>query len=448
MSDCLLIVATSAREVRTAAELIRNSVGVASGDPVVSVGLHRLIVTREVMLAMGAASTDAFEVMLQPIGLLKVVDLPDHRVAELLGARHGPELPVPKIDPSIPQVGNEYDWHLKACKFPEAWAQLNASDFGAIDWGDVLVGQIDTGFCEHPALGFASGASTTVKTALDRNLFPGDFSRPDYSVDDAHDPLAGAAFEGHGTRTGSVLAGHFVRQSLAGALNGYFGAAPKVPYVPVRISDSVFISDVQVQLAEAIKYLVSINCKVITLSMGFPLIFGGGVMKEVKRAINTAFDRGVIFVCAAGNVVRNVVAPAALNRTIAVGGSTSLDEAWRGGSRGPEVDVSAPAWPIYRATMDRKGKPVYGFGDGTSFATALTAGAAALWLARHGNALQAAYPQPWQRVAAFKKLVTASARVPAGGWDTNNFGSGILDANALLLASLPDAGSLNAEPPV
>ena len=449
MSDCLLISAMKVSEIRAAARIIRESVGIEAGDPVVAVASLRLIVRPEVMEIMGAASTEAFESMLQTIGEIRVTELPDHRVAELLGSRHGPELPVPKIDPGTPEVGDKFDWHLRTCHFPEAWAQLHATDFGQIDWGSVLVGQIDTGFCEHPALGFQGGVSTTVNTALDKNYFQGDFSRPGYSVDDAHDPLAGAAYDGHGTRTGAVLAGYFVRQSLAGALNGYFGAAPQVPYVPARISNSVIVSDAQPALAEAITYLVSINCKVITLSMGFPLIpiFGGGVIPEVKRAINLAYDSGVILICAAGNVVSKVVAPAALNRTIAVGGSAQSDVPWIGSSCGPEVDLSAPAWPIYRATMDRSGKPTYGFGDGTSFATALTAGAAALWLARHGNALQAAYPQPWQRVAAFKKLVTANARVPAGGWDTTHFGNGILNADALLLASLPAATSLRLEPP-
>lgn len=444
MNNCLLIRTTSANELRVTARVIRRAMGTDGGDPVVPVGLFRLIVRREVMIGMGAATPVDFETMLQDIGLLRVEEITDKQVADFLGGRHGPELPVAKIDPVTPQTGDTFDWHLRACRFPEAWAKLNATDFGAIDWGSVLVGQIDTGFCEHPALGFEGGASTTVNTALDRNMFRHDTDRPDFSPNDAHDPLAGAAFEGHGTRTGSVLAGYFVRNSLNGAVNGYFGAAPKVPYVPVRISDSVFISDVQVELSQAITYLVSVRCKVITLSMGFPLILGLGVMPELRAAINVAYDSGVIFVCAAGNVVHDVVAPAALRRTIAIGGSTSLDTPWTGSSCGPQVDISAPAWQVYRATMNHDRSPTYGFGDGTSFATAMTAGAAALWLAHHGGAIQAAYTQPWQIVAAFRKILRDTAR-PVPGWDTANFGTGILNAEALLNATLPAAAAL--QPP-
>lgn len=426
---------------------IRNAVGITAGDPVVSVGLHRLIITDGTMRAMGASTPGQLQPALQAFGQITVREISDTTVETLLGARHGPESPVPKIDPTVPEIGADFDWHLRECGFPAAWAQLNAADFRDINWTDVLVGQVDTGFCEHPALGFAAGQSTTVDTARDENFFRGDFSLPGFSEDDAHDPLLGAAFQGHGTRTGSVLAGCFVRESLNGAVNGYFGAAPKVPYVPVRIADSVLISGQQVELANAINYLVSIGCGVITLSMGFPLVPllpGQGVLLEVRNAINGAYEAGVIFVCASGNVVPNVVAPAALRRTIAIGGSTKSLEPWTGGSCGVEVDISAPAWPIYRATMDRKGRPTFGFGDGTSFATALTAGAAALWLAKHRAVLLPTYPQPWQRVAAFKALLRNTANPPPG-WDTTNFGTGILNADALLAAPLPAAASLQRE---
>lgn len=443
-----LVKTTSSKQSAQLARLLRKKAGLSAGDPVTPVGAHRLLVTPEAASAMGNTHTKFVSAMTSH-GAVELVELTDEHAVTLLAAREPSELPFPKAKAASPVLGDQYDWHLQAARVPGAWSQINGGNFDSIDWTGIKVGQIDTGFCEHPVLGWSGGSSTTIDTGNDKNLFPGDFSLPTYSPDDAHDPLRGAPNAGHGTRTGSVLAGFSVMTQDATSMRGYFGAAPKVPYIPVRISDSIAISHVQVPLADAIKHLTNTGCRVITLSMGFPLIFifGGGVQSEVCDAINFAYDRGVIFVCAAGNIVRKVVAPAALGRTVAIAGSTSSDEAWTSSSRGLEVDVSAPAWPIYRASVDMSGNPTFGFGDGTSFATALVAGVAALWLARHGQNIQLTYALPWQVVAAFKKLLRDTARTPSG-WDTSQFGTGIVDADALLRAPLPLAPSLQKESPV
>lgn len=154
----------------------------------------------------------------------------------------------------------------------------------------------------------------------------------------------------------------------------------------------------------------------------------------------------MILVCAAGNHVKDVVAPARLTRTIAVAGITSKEIPWGGSSFGPEVDFSAPAANIRRASTESVGNYVYGAGgDGTSYATAITSGAAALWLAHHGATLDSRYPEPWQRVEAFRKLVVDTTRKPTL-WQSGSFGAGILDIDALLGAPLPAAADLSEDP--
>jgi hypothetical protein len=67
---------------------------------------------------------------------------------------------------------------------------------------------------------------------------------------------------------------------------------------------------------------------------------------------------------------------------------------------------------------------------------ALSAGVAALWLARHGrDALITRYGKP-NLQAVFTDVLRHSSRRPAG-WDTGEYGSGIVDAGALLAAPLP-----------
>jgi len=170
------------------------------------------------------------------------------------------------------------------------------------------------------------------------------------------------------------------------------------------------------------------------------------VSKRLRNAINEAYEAGVIMVCAAGNIVNPVVAPARLNRTIAVGGVTTADVPWAGSSYGQETDFSSYADDLRRASVKSGPKYSYGNGgDGTSYATAITSGAAALWLAHHGAALDAAYPLPWQRVEAFRELARQTARVPPG-WNPGAFGTGILDVEALLRAALPPPAA-NPAPP-
>jgi subtilisin family serine protease len=251
--------------------------------------------------------------------------------------------------------------------------------------------------------------------------------------------------DGHGTRIASVICGH----DPAAPGGTYLGVAPKVPLVPVRIANIVLITHAQRELAQALRYLVNdAKVSVINLSMGF---LPRTQMRVLDKAIDEAYLAGVIFACAAGQPLRHVVAPAHGRRTIAAAGSTLDNEGrsvpWGQSAYGPAVDWAAPAAHMHRAEMRKPAVPAYaGRGDGTSYATAITSGAAALWLARHGNALAAAYPQPWQRVEAFKAVAKATARrMP--NQQPGAFGAGILNIAGLLDAPLPAAGSLQQEGP-
>lgn len=326
--------------------------------------------------------------------------------------------------PAAPAVG--LDWHLQLTRVPEAWALLGGPD--AVAWGGVRVGHIDTGYTEHPVFGF--GSTTWIDRTLGQTFFASGTPMDDPGPGGGIDPLA-ASMDGHGTRTASVLAG-WAPDAQGGA---FYGVAPKVPLVPVRIANHVWINHAQREFAQAVNHLVDhAQVGVISLSMG---IFGASILKTLREALNRAYDAGVIVVCAAGNRVEPVVAPARLARTIAVAGVDAQRVPWGGSSCGPEVDFSGPAEDIRRAEWDKKTKPRYrGGGDGTSYATAITAGAAALWLAHRGAEISAAYPQRWQRVEAFKALASSTA-VPGPNWQGGSFGAGVLDVRALLDAPLP-----------
>jgi hypothetical protein len=85
---------------------------------------------------------------------------------------------------------------------------------------------------------------------------------------------------------------------------------------------------------------------------------------------------------------------------------------------------------------------IYGESNGTSYATPLVAGTAALWLARWGAELDVRYPLKWQRVEAFLHVLRKTAQVPSG-WDTQRHGAGVLDAAAAINCELPDVNLLS-----
>lgn len=304
-------------------------------------------------------------------------------------------------------------WAVEAVKADQAWSAFGTKGEG------ILIGQPDTGVADHreldTALDLAKGKDILAGSGLPIDPLSSSMSSP-----------------GHGTGTSSVAVS---RASLS-----IIGSAPGATLVPVRCIDNVVIG-AGGAVASAIDHARLQGCDVITMSLGGP-IEGA----DLKRAIARAVQAGMIVLAAAGNCVPFVVYPAWDRNVIAVAGVNSKDRKWKGSSHGSKVDVSAPAENVYIARRNRPSdsdKSLVEPGQGTSFAVALTAGCAALWLARHG--VTAVRDEAARRNTTvhelFRAAVKTTVRKPAG-WPANSLGAGIVDALALL--TLP----LNAIPAV
>jgi subtilisin family serine protease len=448
------IVHVAPEDLDRLAKSIEATIDTSAGAPLVSVSPTRALLGPVYAAALARTDPDrTLEEILRRLGAQWLESVTPGRLAQLIAFREPSELAGDRATRDRTLVDGGYDWHLRASRLVEAWDL-----FGGpvdIDWGDLVVGQIDTGYTQHPCLGWLNGLSAWVDTSRDRNFFFRELaSDPDSDRWANRDPLSAedpvmGAHGGHGTRTGSVLSGFDVSAEGRAtgrdrpAILGYFGAAPRVPYVPIRISDSVWINDTTDGLASALEHLVNdVGSHVITVSMGAAL--PAFLPPKAQDMIDRAYANGVIICCAAGNLIDSVVTPARAPRTIAVGGSAPGDRPWSGSSFGRHVDISAPAWPIWRASTTQRGRFEYGYGDGTSFATPQVAGTAALWLRRHGAALDATYPERWMRVAAFLAVLRQTARTPPG-WETSKYGRGLLDARAVLDAPLPDPLTLQRD---
>ncbi len=319
-------------------------------------------------------------------------------------------------------------WHLDLCKVREAWASLGGP-YG-FDWGGIAVGQIDTGYTEHPALGFPDVPS--IDRARARTFVTGT------PPGDGRDPLTGGS-GGHGTSSGSLITAFDLSTPC-------LGVAPRVPVIPVRINDCIVIDQHADEFEAAVRYLVDeVRVGVINISMGTFSRFTAP--PAIRRAVDHAYDRGVILVGAAGNVpVPDWPAfPARLARCIAVAGVTRQCRRWALSSYGSWVDFSGPAKNVWRAATH--GPEDFGFTaawGGTTFAAAMTSGAAALWLLAHAAEIAARYTEPWQRVEAFRLMARRTALTPAG-WDhLAGLGAGVLDVTGLMdPGQLPAVGDLN-----
>lgn len=123
-------------------------------------------------------------------------------------------------------------------------------------------------------------------------------------------------------------------------------------------------------------------------------------------------------------------------------GCSADRSAWWGSARGGRVDFTGPAQDVWKATYVN-GVPDVKPGSGTSFATAMTAGLAALWLGHHGRAsLITKYDPDVKLTEVFRWVLKRSASRPPSSW-FGGFGP-IVNARRALETPLPDAAVVRA----
>lgn len=342
----------------------------------------------------------------------------------------------PKDDPAV----KDSQWSLgpQGANVLAAW-QLFGKD--TIPGDGVIVGHPDTGYRPHPTL---------AKVLLGKGF---DFTANRSDALDVSDE-GKLQWPGHGTRTGSVIAGSTGYRVTADGVRAVSGVAPGAKLMPLKVAHRVVLFDRldldMGNLASAI-HAASIGdpnyvrqkAQVISISLG------GAPSRSVQEAVALAREQNVIVIAAAGNQVprflrtarREVVWPARYDDVIAIAASNASQQPWEGTSEGPKVAVSAPGQSVWVASQNRTGEVSYDcvqMSTGTSYATATTAGVAALWLSYRKKDLidrsVASYP------VEFDRILRATARDP-GSWNMSRHGAGILDALAVLKA---DIGS---EPP-
>lgn len=289
------------------------------------------------------------------------------------------------------------EWHLDFLKV----AQAHKISQGA----GVTVAVIDTGVdASHPDLAGAVVAGR------------------DFAILKADPPDGRTDLDGHGTAMAGLIAGRG-----HGNGDGVLGIAPKATILPVRKSEGGK-DDKASDIHTAIRWAAEHGADVISMS------FGGEESASEAAAIEAARRADVVLVAAAGNRPddKAVGYPAKYPGVITVGGADRRGNHADISVTGPEVDIVAPAVDIM--SIDKDGK--YDADPGTSNATAIVAGAAAL--------VRAKYPDLSAAEVAHRLTATATDKGPKGRDD--QYGEGVLNLVAALTADVPPMPSDQAEP--
>lgn len=250
---------------------------------------------------------------------------------------------------------------------PEAWAIHQGSP-------EIIIAIID------------EGVDTSHKDLKDKIVTP-------YDATDGDDNQEPRPSDAHGTACAGIAA------AMTNNGIGVAGIGRNVKIMPVRIAYSDALGSEWIttdeQIEDGIRTAVDRGAHVLSNSWG-----GGSPSGIINSAIDHAIANNRVVVFAAGNWSTGVIYPANLSKTkviIAVSATnewdqfktkTSFDgEKWWGSCFGSEVNVSAPGVHIF--TTDISGDAGYVVGDyistfnGTSSATPLVAGTAALLLSKN-----------------------------------------------------------------
>lgn len=228
---------------------------------------------------------------------------------------------------------------------------------------------------------------------------------------------------GHGTRVVGVV-GARGQNGVGGA-----GVCWGVEVVPVRAFE--LTTTTTPALVAAFDYAMSIEgVRVINCSFG-----EDESRPQIQDAITRAASKGILVVAAAGNNSRNIdmspFYPAShdLPNVIAVGAVSQDGNLWSGSNFGNTVKVVAPGTNIYSTAIGN----TYNYGNGTSYATPIVSGAAALLMTEF----------PYMPIAQVKRQIQMTTRI-TNPLLSEQLGGGLLDMEAMFLQSVSAARSWQA----
>lgn len=322
-------------------------------------------------------------------------------------------LPKPLFTPNDPNTGNQY--FLTKIQAYAAWD---------IQQGDtnVVIGITDTGTdLDHPDL--VGNMKLNYADPIDGTDNDGDGYTDNYRGWDLgendNNPSVNAS--NHGSHVSGCAAAS--TNNSAGVASPGFNCK----YLPVKIADA---SGALTEAYEGITYAADAGCQIINCSWG-----GGGGGSFGQDVIDYAtINKNALVIAAAGNDNSSqAFYPASYNYVLSIASTSNSDAKSSFSNYGATVDVCAPGSNIYTAMSN----DTYGFMSGTSMASPVAAGAAAIVLSENPtfNALQ----------VGERLRVTADNiySIPSNGVYQNMLGSGRINLFSALTMTGPSVRMTN-----
>jgi subtilisin family serine protease len=251
-------------------------------------------------------------------------------------------------DPMYPQ-----QWWLPKIDAPAAWATTTGSP-------SVKVAVLDSGVeLSHPDL-VANIADGTNTLGADPQQVADDGCTNTTTVQDDF---------GHGTHVSGIVA------AVGNNGVGVAGVAWNVKIQPVKVLDCTGNGS-DAQIIAGIDWAIANGAQVINMSLGGP-----GDSPVLDAAVQRAWTAGLVVVAAAGNGATNVpYYPAASPGAIAVSATDPNDQLAPFSNYGSDIALSAPGTSILSTW---RAPTYYQVESGTSMASPIVAGSAALLLSAH-----------------------------------------------------------------
>jgi serine protease len=330
-------------------------------------------------------------------------------------------------DPFYPQ-----QWHLPQIHAPEAWAFTQGDSsvvIGIDDTGvDIDHEDLKSNVWHNPGeMGLDSHGNDKQNNGVDDddNGFIDDWQGWDFYGQD-NNPRPGPD---HGTHVAGLAA------AVTNNNIGVAGVAPHCRLLPIKVSPDASSSDKILFGYEGIVYAADLGARIVNCSWS-----GSGYSQAGQDVITYATQKGTLVVAAAGNSNANIdVAaeyPAAYTGVLAVGSTRSGDFKSSFSNFGYAVSVSAPGENILSSLPGN----TYNFYDGTSMASPIAAGVAALVASQNPgytplqigqqvrisadniDALNPYYPHlmGFGRVNAYRALTYTSPAIRMSGYSVND----------------------------
>ncbi|GAA4588612.1 type VII secretion-associated serine protease mycosin [Actinoplanes octamycinicus] len=243
-------------------------------------------------------------------------------------------------------------------------------------------------------------------------VLPGHGTNPDSPKDGRTDPDTEV---GHGTAMAGIIA------ARGGGKTHVLGIAPRAKILPVATGPEFTYRDV----ADGVRWAADHGADVINLSLV------ATDRNDVERAaIEYAMSKDVVVVAGSGNIEQGITridTPASIPGVIAVTGTVKSGKAWSGATHGPEAVLAAPVDKIISPAPPGVTDNGYGLSKGTSDASAIVSGVAAL--------VRAKYPKLSAADVVNRLIRTADDRGPKGR--DPEYGFGAVNPVAALTAKVP-----------